>query len=92
MDQVAGAGALADRLRSYGFDLCSVSDKPPSELASDAITALLHKLDVSADSVDAVVYGTCSHRRATSHETRLKTIAIPIARAARIQACGSTVK
>jgi len=62
VEQVAGRGALAERLREYGFDTCSVADRPPSELAADAVAELLLRSGLTGGEVDAVVYGTCSHR------------------------------
>lgn len=56
------AGALAARLREHGFGTCSVADRPPSELAADAITKLLRDNELTASDVGAVVYATCSHR------------------------------
>lgn len=62
VEQVAAPAALAERLRAYGFATCSVADRPPSELAADAVADLLLRHGLTGGDIDAVVYGTCSHR------------------------------
>lgn len=65
VEQAVGPGSparLPARLRTQGFAHCSVSDRPPSALALDAVRNLLDRTGVAVDDVDAVVYGTCGHR------------------------------
>lgn len=65
MEQAVAAGipsGLLDRLRTYGFAYCSVSERSPSALAAESARSLFSLTGVCPADVDAVVYATCSHR------------------------------
>jgi 3-oxoacyl-[acyl-carrier-protein] synthase-3 len=65
LEQAVGADVspkLIARLRSYGFDNCSVSGQPPSALAARAVESLLLRTGVRPGDVDAVLYASSSHR------------------------------
>lgn len=72
VEQVAGHGLLFSRLRRHGFDTCSVAGRPPSQLAAEAVSALLRRSRPGGGGVDAVVYGTCSHRSEPPGDGRVR--------------------